>query len=103
LESEGTKGLVDGFEEVTGFAKKHTVSSYGDFEKSADAELKAVMKKTCENLQSALKVAGDWNLYPFAVHALIARGRVKVVDRTVYIDGRQMPDYGYRMDQELPQ
>lgn len=103
LESQGTKGLVDGFEEVTGFAKKHTLSSYGDFEKSADAELRAVMKKTCENLQTALKVARDWELYPFAVHALIARGRVKVVDRTVYIDGRQMPDYGYRMDQELPE
>lgn len=101
LESEGTKGLVDGFEEVTGFAKKHTVSSYGDFEKSVDAERKAVMKRICENLQSALKVAGDWELYPFAVHALLARGRVKVIDRTVYIDGRQMPDHGYRMDQEL--
>lgn len=102
LEAEGIKGLVDGFDRVMGFAKKHTVTSYDDFEKSADAEQKAIMKQLCANLQSVLKKAGDWEVYPFAVHALVARGRVKVIDRTVYIDGRQMPDYGYRMDQELP-
>lgn len=102
LESAGNKGLVEGFDKVVSFARKHAITGYDDFEKSADAEQKAIMKLVCENLQSALKVAGDWEVYPFAVHSLIARGRVEVMDRTVYIDGRQMPDYGYRMEQELP-
>ena len=102
LESEEIKGIVAGFDKVMSFTKKHAVTGYDDFQKSADAEHKATLKQLCDNLQRALKKAGDWEVYPFAVHALVARGRVKVIDRTVYIDGRQMPDYGYRMDQELP-
>ena len=101
LEAEGIEGLVDAFNRVIDFAEKHTVTSYDSFQKSADSEHKAVLKKVCENLQSTLKKAGDWEVYPFAVHDLVARGRVKVVDRTVHVDGRQMPAYGYRMDQEL--
>jgi phosphoribosylglycinamide formyltransferase-1 len=102
LEAEGIEGLVDEFNTVIGYSKKHNITSYDDFEKLADAEKKAIMKRLCTSLQSALKKAGDWEVYPFAVHALVARGRVRVIDRTVYVDGRQMPDYGYRMDQELP-
>jgi phosphoribosylglycinamide formyltransferase 1 len=104
LEAEGIQGLLDGLDEVMGFTKKYTVTSYDDFQKSADAEQKAVLQKVCENLQSALKKAGDWEVYPFAVHDLVGRGRVKVIRRTVYVDGRQMPAYGYRMDMdhELP-
>jgi folate-dependent phosphoribosylglycinamide formyltransferase PurN len=103
LESEGIKGLAEGFARVTGFAEKHAITSYDDFENLADAEQKAIMKTLCENLQGALKIAGDWEVYPFAVHSLIARVCVEVLDRTVYINGRQMPVYGYRMDQELPE
>jgi phosphoribosylglycinamide formyltransferase 1 len=99
LEAEGTKALLDGFDRVMGFTKKHAIASYDDFEKSAEAEQKAALKKVCESLQNALKEAGDWEVYPFAVHDLVARGRVKVLDRAVYVDGSQMPDYGYRMDQ----
>ena len=101
LEAEGMEGLVDGFNTVMDYAKKHNITSYDDFEESADAGKKAVMKQVCASLQSALKEAGDWEVYPFAVHALVARGRVQVIDRKVYVDGRQMPDYGYRLDQEL--
>ena len=102
LESEGTGGLIAGFEGIVRFARQHAVTSYDGFESLADAEQKATVKRLCESLQGALKKAGDWEVYPFAVHALLARGRVQVVDRTVYIDGRRMPDHGYRMDQELP-
>jgi phosphoribosylglycinamide formyltransferase-1 len=98
LESEGINGLVEGFDRIINFAKKHAIKSYDDFEKLADAGLKTIMKQLCENLQNSLKIAGDWEVYPFTVHDLVARGRVEVTDRTVYIDGRQMPDYGYRMD-----
>ena len=57
------------------------------------------MEKICSNLQDALKVAGDWKIYPFGVHDLIAQGRVQIVDSTIYIDDREMPRYGYRMDE----
>jgi hypothetical protein len=100
LEAEGTGGLVRGFNTVMDYAKKHNITSYDDFEKSADVGRKAVMRQLCTSLQSALKKAGDWEVFPYAVHALVARGRAQVVDRVVYVDGRQMPDYGYRMDQE---
>ncbi len=102
LESGGTSGLVEGFHQVMAFAKKHALTSYDDFEKAADAEQRQVLKRICDNLQRALKIAGDWEIYPFAVHTLIACGRVEVSDRTIYVDGRQMPYHGYRMDEELP-
>jgi hypothetical protein len=52
-------------------------------------------------LQNELKVNGDWEIYPFAVHDLIAQGRVAVEGRTVFIDGKKMPETGYRMDEKL--
>ncbi len=103
LESKGTKGLLQGLHSVIEFARKHGIRSYDQFEKAAGAREKEMMKLVCENLQAALKVSGDWEIYPFAVHDLIARGRVAVDDRTVYIDGKQMESYGYRLDEELPQ
>jgi len=57
------------------------------------------MGTICSGLQEALKVAGDWHIYPLAVHDLIARGRVQIANRTVYLDGKEMPAYGYRIDE----
>ena len=102
LEAAGSWGLAAGFEGVVSFARQHAVTCYETFEGLADAGRKAAMRRVCEGLQGALKEAGDWQVYPFAVHALVARGRVQVVDRTVYVDGWRMPDHGYRMDQESP-
>ena len=59
-----------------------------------------MMEYVCKNLQDTLKVAGDWKIYPFAVHNLIAQGRVEVANRRVYIDGKEMPRYGYRIDEQ---
>jgi len=95
LEHKGTGGLS----QVTGFATIHNIKAYEDFEEKAGAELLETMGNICRNLQDALKVAGDWKIYPFAIHDLIAPGRVQIADRKVYIDGREMPEYGYRMDE----
>jgi len=51
----------------------------------------------CSKLQGALKVVGDWKIYPFAVHDLIARGRAGVEGKQVYIDEILLPEYGYRI------
>ncbi|MFC1874758.1 phosphoribosylglycinamide formyltransferase [Chloroflexota bacterium] len=95
LEYKGTEGLS----EVTSFATIHNIKAYEDFEEKAGAELLGIMGNICGSLQDTLKVAGDWKIYPFAVHDLIAQGRVQIAARTVYIDGREMPEYGYRIDE----
>lgn len=97
LEAKGTEGLLEGLRRVSSFAREHAITNYEDFAQSSGKELLVIMERICASLQDALKVAGDWEIYPFAVHDLIARGRVAVDDKTVYVDGKQMPEYGYRL------
>jgi phosphoribosylglycinamide formyltransferase-1 len=94
-----TEGLLIGLTEVTSFARRHNIRTYPAFAEKAGTELLGIMGNIGSNLQEALKVAGDWKIYPFAVHDLIARGRVQVAGRTVYLDGQEMPACGYRMDE----
>jgi folate-dependent phosphoribosylglycinamide formyltransferase PurN len=93
------EGLTQSLLEVTNFAGSRALTTWEGWESCAGAELKAKMKTVCQTLQEALKVAGDWQIYPLAVHGLIAPGRVEVEDRTVIIDGRPMPAHGYRPDE----
>lgn len=99
LELGGTEGLLEGFNKVTGFATAHNIKTYEDFEEKAGEELSGMMGHVCRNLQDVLKVAGDWKIYPFAVHNLIAQGRAQVDGRTIYVDSKEMPEYGYRIDE----
>jgi folate-dependent phosphoribosylglycinamide formyltransferase PurN len=96
LELEHRQELSKGLREVTDFAAAHHIQTYDDFEKNAGNELATKMETVCRVLQDALKVSGDWKIYPFAVHDLIARGRVHIDRRTVYVDGRPLPGCGYR-------
>jgi phosphoribosylglycinamide formyltransferase-1 len=93
------KELSKSLHEITSFARTHDIKTYEDFEEKAGEELRRMMGLICRDLQQALKVAGDYKIYPFAVHDLIAQGRVQVDGRTVYVDGREMPEYGYRMEE----
>lgn len=97
LEAKGAEGLLEGLSRVSRFAREYAITNYENFAQSAGKELSAIMERICASLQGALKIAGDWEIYPFAVHNLIARGRVAVDGRTVYVDGKQMPEYGYRL------
>jgi folate-dependent phosphoribosylglycinamide formyltransferase PurN len=97
LETAGVGGLVEGLSAVTGFARTHGITTYHDFKAKAGKRLLETLEHVCQNLQDALKVAGDWKIYPFAVHQLIARGRVEIDGRAIYIDGRKMPEHGYRL------
>jgi phosphoribosylglycinamide formyltransferase 1 len=103
LESKGEQGLKAGLKRIIDFKRSHAISSYEAFKKTAGAEDKETMKQICQNLQEALKVAGDWEIYPFAVHDLIARGRVEIDGRTIFIDGRPLPAHGYRMEEHCPE
>lgn len=98
LELRGTEGLLEGLSRVIDFAMIHDTRTYEEFEEKVEEELRGIMEYICSSLQDALKVAGDWKIYPFAVHDLIAHGRVQVDGRRVYIDGEEMPEYGYRLD-----
>jgi len=97
-ESSGTRGLLESYNKVTAFVAEQGIKTYESFQEKAGAELLDMMGNICGILQNVLKETGDWDIYPFAVHDLIAQGRVQIDDRTVSIDGRVMPDDGYRLD-----
>jgi folate-dependent phosphoribosylglycinamide formyltransferase PurN len=97
LESKGQTGLSDMLRKITGYSSSHNISSYNIFKIQADTELLKYMELICKNLQNELKISGDWEIYPFAVHDLISQGRVELDGRTVYIDGKLMPLHGYKM------
>lgn len=99
-ESAGGQGLSNGLREIADFARTHDIETYEDFQEKAGRELLGTMQMICRSAQEALKVSGDWEIYPFAVHDLIAPGRVQIDGRTVYIDGEEMPAHGYRLGED---
>ena len=99
LASEGRQELSQGLRQITGYVTTRGIENYEDFQRQAGPELLDMMETICKDLQEALKVAGDWKIYPFAVHDLIARGRVQIDGNTVYVDDKEMPEYGYRIDE----
>jgi folate-dependent phosphoribosylglycinamide formyltransferase PurN len=99
LASEGRQELLQGLHQITGYVTTRGIENYEDFQRQAGPELLDMMELICKNLQEALKVVGDWKIYPFAVHDLIARGRVQINGSTVYVDDKEMPEYGYRIDE----
>ncbi len=99
LELQGEKGLTAGLKRISDFIVLNNIKTYDDFRLKADEELQKAMGDICIRLQGALKIKGDWEIYPFAVHDLIAQGRVAVDGRAVYINGKQMPAWGYRLDE----
>ena len=99
LDTSGSPGLLNIFQGITAFAAGNKISDYNVFQGKASPELRNALETVCSALQDAIKVNGDWKIYPFAVHDLIARGRVAIDGRSVYVDGKLMPVYGYRPDE----
>jgi phosphoribosylglycinamide formyltransferase 1 len=99
MEIDGRKGLLNPFHKVNIFIKENSVKTYGEFKTKAGADLAGMMEMICNNLQDALKITGDWKIYPFAVHDLIGKGRVAVEGRNVYIDWKKIPEHGLRLDE----
>jgi phosphoribosylglycinamide formyltransferase-1 len=90
--------LLDKLKEIKVFAFAGNLKYYSDFTAVASPELKKAMEEVCSHLQDALKVSGDWQIYPFGVHDLIAPGRVEVDGRRIFVDKRELPVFGYRLD-----
>jgi folate-dependent phosphoribosylglycinamide formyltransferase PurN len=99
LESKGLPGLHSGLKWVQEFSAANQIKAFADFTARADQKLATMLEMICTRLQDALKVAGDWKIYPLAIHDLIAHGRVEIDERTVYIDRRAVPVYGFRPDE----
>jgi hypothetical protein len=89
--------------EIRDFASKTNINNFKDFNIAAENENRNLLAQRLEaisrDLQDKLKEEGDWVIYPFAVHDLLAKNRVELENRTVYIDGKPMPEYGYRIDE----
>jgi len=100
LEIGGEANLIDHLQKIRQFAAENNIVKYEDFVNKASEKMKANLERICRLLQDTLKVAGDWQIYPYAVHQLIARGRVSLEGRTIYVDGKPLPLYGLRMEDQ---
>jgi folate-dependent phosphoribosylglycinamide formyltransferase PurN len=79
-------------------ADARTLSQFREAAEREDRNLYGLLQEAATSIQEVLKVEGDWRIYPFAVHELIAKGRVVLDGRTVYVDGMQMPSSGWQVD-----
>ncbi|NLW35104.1 MAG: hypothetical protein GXY80_06425 [Syntrophorhabdus aromaticivorans] len=89
--------------DIRRFAERTNTRTLKDFREAAEKEgntLYKSLEQVSTTIQETLKVEGDWRIYPFAVHDLIAKGRVALDDgKTIYIDGVRMPQEGWQVDQ----
>lgn len=91
----------DELRDIRRFAEKTGARTLEHFRAAAQREgnnLYQSLADVSTSIQEVLRVEGDWQIYPFAVHELIAKGRVALDGRTVYVDGVQMPDEGWQID-----
>jgi phosphoribosylglycinamide formyltransferase 1 len=48
-------------------------------------------------MQEKIRREGEWRIYPFAVHQLIAKGRLGIDQNdNIYVDGKEVPKEGYQ-------
>ncbi|MCX5804892.1 MAG: formyltransferase family protein [Proteobacteria bacterium] len=78
--------------------EKRTLKTFREAAQEEESNLYKTLQEVSANIQEVLKVEGDWQIYPFAVHELIAKGRAALDGRTLYIDGLQMPEEGWQVD-----
>jgi len=88
--------LLEGLHRILAFAAVSRIKTWEVFKEKANEDLLGMMEKICSRLMDVLKVEGDWKIFPEAVR-LVAEGRAAVDGRDVFIDGKKMPEYGYRL------
>ncbi len=91
----------DKLRDIRKFADKTDARTLEQFRAAAQREgndLYRSLEDVSTRIQEILREEGDWKIYPFAVHELIAKGRVSLDGRTVHIDGVEMPPEGWQVD-----
>jgi folate-dependent phosphoribosylglycinamide formyltransferase PurN len=64
--------------------------------RSQPVSLKGFREKDADALNERIRSEGEWKIYPFAVHEIIAGGRVGIdPDDNIYIDGVKVGEGGY--------
>ena len=49
-------------------------------------------------MQEKIRKQGEWRIYPYVVHQLIAKGRLGIDQNdNIYLDGKRMPEEGYQI------
>lgn len=92
---------ADELYDVRRFADRRGIVTLSEFREVTQREgndLYNVLMQVSIKIQEVLREEGDWQIYPFAVHELIAKGRVALDGRRVYIDGKEMPVEGWQVD-----
>jgi len=64
---------------------------------SNQISLEGLKEEDIKEIEEKIRKEGEWVIYPFAVHHLIAKGRVGIDnDDNIYIDGIRIPKEGYQ-------
>jgi len=67
---------------------------------SQPISLEGFNEKNIKEMQEKIREEGEWQIFPFTVHHLIAKGRVGIDgEDNIYIDGIKMPEEGYQFSQ----
>jgi len=55
-------------------------------------------EKDIEKIQENIRKEAEWRIFPFAVHHLIAKGRIAIdKGQNIYVDGKRMPRSGFQL------
>jgi phosphoribosylglycinamide formyltransferase-1 len=64
---------------------------------SKPISLEGYEEREAGKMQEKIRKQGEWRIYPFAVHQLIAKGRLGIDEKyNLYMDGKRMPERGYQ-------
>ena len=66
---------------------------------SADISLEGfAVSVTVQAMEEKIREQGEWKLFPFVVHDLIANGRVVIdEEKNIYVDGLQVGKGGFSL------
>ncbi|MXW44098.1 MAG: hypothetical protein F4Z56_05240 [Candidatus Dadabacteria bacterium] len=65
---------------------------------SADISLEGFGMEDVSAMEEKIREQGEWKLFPFVVHDLIANGRVAIGEKNnIYVDGRRTGESGFSL------
>jgi len=65
---------------------------------SADISLEGFAVGDVEAMEEKIREQGEWKLFPFVVHDLIANGRVAIDEKnSIYVDGQRIDERGFSL------